>query len=118
MAMCWAHVDLQKNVPLFFETMMGQITKIEDVNLPVVQNIYTEVKEIHKIMTDFWQRGIHLGKIRPDIDLLQTTFALWAAMCGLITMTFNRESYLAGMQVEQNSFLEYGFKTYLNSVLV
>jgi len=118
MAICEAHVSFYDNYPLYFESMIGSITEAQDDSSPIYRMIFELGEEINKVIMDFLDERIKMKQIRPDIDTLQTAFALWAGICGLITMTNNKSSYIECMKVSKQEFLHYGFKTFLHSILI
>lgn len=117
MAICQAHVDFHNNHPLYFESMVGNTTEPDDEN-QISKEIFDAGEEINQIIVDFLGFWIKAGKVKPDIDTLQTAFALWAGICGLITMTYNKPSYIACMKVSRQEFLNNSFMTLLNSIIV
>ena len=118
MAICEAHVSFYDNYPLYFESMIVSITEAQDDSSPIYRMVFELGEEINKVIMDFLDKRIKMKQVRPDIDTLQTAFALWAGICGLIIMTNNKSSYIDCMKVSKQDFLSYGFKTYLNSILI
>jgi len=114
---CNAHVSFQEDNPLFFESMLnGTMNKSDDE--PLYEKMLELNNAINKIITDFLLDGIQKKQVRPNIDMVQTAFTLWASICGLILVSYNKESYIQYMNVDRKSFLKYGFDTLLNSIIL
>ena len=118
---CNTHVEFQEQHPLYFDTMMNSIKKGEKeiANLPILQDIIHVSEEIDNLIIGFLQKGIDSKQIRNDIVPLQTAFTFWACICGIISTTYKKEEYIKKyMGVSKKQYLDYGFKTLLNSILV
>ena len=114
---CNTHVSFQEDNPLFFESMLnGTMNKSDDE--PLYEKMLELNNAINKIITDFLLDGIQKKQIRPNIDIVQTAFTLWISICGLILASYNKKSYIRYMNVDRKSFLEYGFGTLLNSIIL
>jgi Transcriptional regulator len=116
-SICNAHVLFQDDNPLFFESMLNG-TMNESDNEQLYKKMLELNNELNKIITDFLLDGIQKKQVRPDIDIIQTAFTLWAAICGLILVSYNKKSYIQYMNVDRKSFLKYGFDTLLNSIIL
>ena len=116
-SICSAHVSFHDENPLFFESMMnGTMNESDD---EILFGKMSELNnEISRIITDFLLEGIQKKQVRAGIDTVQTAFALWASVCGLILVSNNKKSYIQYMKTDRKSFLEYGFKTLLNSIII
>lgn len=117
MAICQTHVDFYKSHPLYFESMVGSITEPNDES-QISKEIFNIGEEINQLIVEFLDTWIKAGKIRSDIDTLQTAFILWAGICGLIMMIYNKPSYATCMNVSKEDFLSNGFKTFLRAILI
>jgi len=118
---CNAHVDFQEQYPLYFDTMMNSIKKGEEEirELPILQDIVNVSEEIDGLIIAFLEKGIEQKQIRSNIESLQTAFTLWASICGIISMSYKKEEYIKRyMKVSKSEYLQNGFKTLLNSILI
>lgn len=117
MDICQAHVHFQEKHPLYFESLIGRITEPKDGTEPIYKDIYELNEQINQSVVEFLEDGIKRNEVKPSIDTLQTAFVLWAGICGLIMMAYNKQAYLNCMNVSKEEFLANGFQTYLNSIL-
>lgn len=118
---CNVLVELHDSNPLFFEGLLTKIEVSEDAiaNEPVLGEIYTVGEEMNEIIETFIQDGIDEKVIRSDIKIIPTVFMMWASICENIIMAENKQEYLAyRMQMSKKEYLDYSFKTLLQSVLI
>lgn len=118
MAICQAHVRFQEEYPLYFESLIGHITESEDKTESIYQSINELNEQINQSVIHILEDGIKRREVRADINTLEIAFVLWAGICGLITMAYNKNSYLTCLNVDKDTFLTNGFETLLNSILV
>lgn len=116
-AICNAHVNFQEENPLFFESMIhSNFEKNPD------EQVYHQMlklnNEINEIICDLLNSGIGKQKVKPNIDTKQTAFALWSSICGLVLISYNKQSYIKYLNVSRQDFLNYSFRTLLNSILI
>lgn len=87
----------------------SQTKKSEDE--PIYKNMLKLNDDINKILCDFIDRGITNKSFRPDIDTKETVFALWSSICGVILISYNKQSYLQYLETSRLEFLEKAFNT-------
>lgn len=116
-AVCNAHVALQRENPLFFESMINSQTKKSE-DEPIYKNMLKLNDDINKILCDFIDRGITNKSFRPDIDTKETVFALWSSICGVILISYNKQSYLQYLETSRLEFLEKAFNTLYKAISI
>lgn len=113
MEICNAYVSFYtKN---YFKRTVGSITEPQVVS-PTRKASFELGKEIHKVIMDFLDHRIETKEIKPEIDTFQMSFVLLASLFGLVEMTYYRSPYNEYMKISKQEFLDYGFKTLLNSI--
>lgn len=118
MNICYAHVEFQEKYPLFFESMLSISAEGEGPKSAAWQEISAINAELNQMIEAFLNKGIEEKVVKPDIDPLVTGFALWAGICGLILMAAHKTEHINCLNNSKKNFLEYGFKTYLNAILL
>lgn len=111
-ALCNTLVRLQREQPMYFECILGKISvEQEKMNeLPVLKSIFDIGEEINRIVCGFLQRAQQDGFVKSELDPLQTTFVMWSAIGGLISINSNKTNYLESrLKISQEEFLENGF---------
>lgn len=117
--MCNTMVSFQEDYPLYFESILSNI-KIDGFDdEPILGEIYKVGEEVNKIIEEFFKAGIDKKSIRSNIKLMPTVFTLLGSICGLISMSYKKADYIKkDMNMDKKEFLQYGFQTLLNSILV
>ena len=118
--MCRVLVDFQKQYPLYFDSILGEISVDTDDfdKYPILYEIYLKGEEINQLITNYMIRGMDRKEIRSDIDPLSTTFILWAGICGVISMASKKEAYITmGMCKSREDFLQQGFELLYHGIM-
>lgn len=64
-----------------------------------------QFKKIHK------NEGIESGVIKQNVNIVQTTFAMWGMLTGVIQLSFNKKEYITQMiHMQQKEFLDRSFE--------
>lgn len=116
---CNTLVKFQEEYPLYFESITEKIevSKTAFENQPILFEIYKVGEEINQIIIELLKRGIADGYFRKDLEPLITMFALWASICGIISMASHKEAYLEDKAtISKKEFLSYSFQMLLNSI--
>lgn len=119
LAICGRIAAFSEQNPIYLETICGDIgVEQQDFDeFPILREIYEVGEQIDLSVTALLQRGIKSGDVREDIDPLQTTFTLWAGICGVIMLAHNKERYLIkGLKTTRCKFLDDSFATLWNAV--
>ncbi len=117
---CKMLVHLNKEYPLYFESMMGKISvEKEDFDKqPVLLDIFNVGEEINEKVCQLIQSGISDNYLRNDLELLATVFMMWSSLYGIIVMSSQKEEYLQRkLNLQQEAYLDYSFKGLLDSLL-
>lgn len=118
-AICDTLVDFQEEYPLYFESITGKIgiSQKEFEEQPILIEVYNVGEEINRSVARLFENGIKDEYFRKDLEPLTTMFALWASICGIISMASQKESYLKEKaNISKKEFLYYSFKMLLNSL--
>jgi AcrR family transcriptional regulator len=116
---CNTLVKFQEEYPLYFESITGkiEISKTAFENQPILFDIYKVGEDINQIISKLLKRGIADNYFRKDLEPLTTMFALWASICGIISMASHKEAYLEDKAtISKKAFLSYSFQMLLNSI--
>lgn len=117
---CKTLVHLNKEYPLYFESMMGKISvKQEDFDKqPVLLDIFNAGEEINEKICHLIKRGMSDNYLRNDIEPLTTVFMMWSSLYGIILMSSQKEEYLQEkLNLQQEAYLDYSFRMLLGSLL-
>lgn len=118
-AICNALVDFQEEYPLYFESITTKIgiTQKDFEEQPILFEVYKAGEEINAIISRLIENGIADKYFRKDLEPLSTIFALWASICGIISMASQKENYLREKaNIDKKAFLDYSFKMLLYSL--
>lgn len=76
-------------------------------------------EQINELLWEFFRDGIELGVIKRDVNIAQTTFAMWGMLTGVIQLSFNKKEYITKMiQMRQEDFLERSFMLLYKAISV
>lgn len=119
-AICSTLVKFYDTYPLYFENILGEIKFAVDESNEVLFQIYSTGEQINNIIENYMKICISNGQIRSDLDSIsQTTFALWASICGIISLANKKERYISqAMNVSKEAFMQNGFNLLLQSLLL
>lgn len=83
-----------------------------------VVKIFEVGTEINRLLADFIEQGKKQGAVRSDVVPMQTVYILWGCITSLLSLVQNKGMFLEReFQTSKDSFLEYGFKQIINSIL-
>lgn len=119
--LCYSLSDFQSDYPLYYECLLRKINV--DLELPETPKVYQEIydtgEEINKVIGSLLEKGIKMGYVRGDINIIETVFILWAGISGAIKMSVEKEKYLSKYWgITRSEFLKYSFETLFRSILV
>jgi len=119
-AICNALVDFQEQYPLYFESLLSEIdVEQEKIQQPgLLADIYKTGEQINDIIGELLKSGIAHNYLREDLELIPTVFYLWSSISGIILLANQKQKYLE-MRIEMDKamFLNYSFKTLLQSII-
>lgn len=119
-AICNKMVNFQNQYPMYFESILSEISvKEEDFeHQPILKAIYEVGEEINASIEKFLQRGIENKYVRDDIQPSLTVFALWASICGIISLADKKKQCFGTcLHTDRQTFLDYSFEMLLRSIL-
>lgn len=87
--------------------------------LPEERETFQVGEQINELLWEFFRDGIELGVIKRDVNIAQTTFAMWGMLTGVIQLSFNKKEYITKMiQMRQEDFLERSFMLLYKAISV
>lgn len=119
-AICSSLVKFQSQYPLYFESLTGKIEVSDEAmkKIPILKDIFITGDEINKIIINVLHKGIEENKVQHDIELIPTVFTLWASICGIIFMSYEKEEYIVNlMKKSRKEFLDYSFRMLYKSII-
>ena len=118
-AICNTLVNFYDTYPLYFESILGEIKIVTDESDDALSQIYMIGEQINNTIENYIGICISNGNIRADLNFLnQTTFALWASICGIISLANKKEKYInQSMGISRETFMRNGFSLLLQSIL-
>ena len=117
-AICNVAAKFYNDYPMYFDSILGEIKIAEDESSDVLFQIYEVGEHINNIIEGYIKDCISGGGISNDLALLpQATFALWGAICGIISLAHKKEKYiLHRMNISKDDFMQNGFELLLRSI--
>lgn len=118
-SICNTFVTFQKEYPLYFESVLGEISvDAQDFkDQPVLAEIYKTGEEVNNIIVSFFERAQARGFIPTGTEPLPTAFVFWASICGIISIAGKKEKYFSQrLKMSKPDFLHYGFSLLLKSI--
>jgi len=116
-AVCNTLVDYYNTNPLYFESILGEIQIPKDESETVLAQIYEVGEEINLIIEEYIKACLLKKQMRSALPPLQTTFTLWAALSGIITLADKKEAYINNaMKITKAEFMRNGFELLLESL--
>jgi len=118
-AICDTILDFYNTYPLYFESVLGEIKLSKDKSDVVLSQIYDVGEQINKVIETYMQAHIYQKQTKSDLPpILQTSFAIWASICGIISIANKKEVYInEAMNVTKEEFMKNGFDLLLRSLL-
>lgn len=116
---CTMLVEIYERHPLYFESMMGNIS-IDEKEMEeneILKKIYDIGEAINESMLLIFEKGLHENYLRSDLFVLPAVFTLWASLANIILMANQKEIYIAKrMHLSKAEFMQYGFEILLLSI--
>lgn len=116
---CTMLVEIHEQHPLFFESMMGNIS-IDEKEMEeneILKKIYDIGETINECMLLIFEKGLHEKYLRSDLLVLPAVFTLWASLANIILMANQKEKYIAKrMHLSKAEFMQYSFEILLLSI--
>ena len=85
---------------------------------PTVVKIFELGTEINKLLADYIEQGKKQGVVRPDVEPMKTVYIIWGSITSLLSLVQNKGELLEKeFSISKESFLEYGYKQIINSIL-
>ncbi|MBE6023328.1 MAG: TetR/AcrR family transcriptional regulator [Cellulosilyticum sp.] len=119
-AICCELVDYSQTAPLYFEIVTSDINV--DIHNPETPAIFKEIYEVGEQidleLANFLTEAIKAGYVKEDLPILPTIFWFWGSLVGIIRIACQKQMYITkAMDLTQKAFLDYSFKTLLQSIL-
>ncbi|MCL2353273.1 MAG: TetR/AcrR family transcriptional regulator [Defluviitaleaceae bacterium] len=117
-AICNTVSKFYEGNPAYFESILGEIKIAEDEESTVLFQIYEIGEEINSLIEGYLKANIESGNIQNEAaPSFQTTFALWGAICGIISLAHNKEKYIwHKTNASKEEFMQNGFNLLLRSL--
>ncbi len=115
-AVCRVLTDFQREFPMYFSSIMGDISVDEEEfeKTPILREVYVVSEDLNVILSEMLMAGMESGRLRHDLDLIATIFTLWAALGGIIKMAEQKERYFREkLRLSKRKYLDYSFKMLL-----
>jgi len=118
-AICNGVAGFYNSNPFYLESILGEIKIDESESNPVLFQMYTVGEQLNDIIVDYLKACIANGNIRDESHrLYENTFALWGALCGIISLAHKKEKYIEyRMSVSKEEFMQNGFDFLLRSLM-
>lgn len=85
---------------------------------PTIIKIFELGTEIDNLLAGYIEQGKMHGIVRPDVEPLKTVYVMWGSITSLLSLVQNKGEFLEKeFSASKESFLEYGFKQIINSIL-
>lgn len=120
-AICGAMEKYQINCPQSFVSVKQMKTGDMDFNAlpPVIIKIFELGTEINNLLAGFIEQGKKQGIVRADIEPMKTVYVMWGSITSLISLVQNKGEFLEKeFSASKESFLDYGYKQIINSILL
>lgn len=109
---CRELVRYQEEYPFYFKMTLEKI-RIDfegQDHFPEERECYQVGEEINEMIKGLLLSGIECGDLRPDLELMPTSFSCWGMLSGLIVFAANKEEYIQKtMGSSKHEFLQQGF---------
>lgn len=109
---CEALFQYHSEYPLYSQMALMNINIDFEgtVFLPEEKETFRVGEKINELLWTFLNEGIESGVIKKDVNIAQTTFAMWGMLTGVIQLSFNKEEYITQMiHMQQREFLDRSF---------
>lgn len=118
-AACELLVTLHDTRSVHFAGITGTIavTSARGVSPEIVSRIYAAGEETNAVIVRKMEQDMAAGRIRPDVDPLESALVLWSCISGIIAMVGAKTDYLASrLKKDRKAFMQAGFAMLLNAV--
>lgn len=109
---CDAMIEYKKAYPLYFNMVLDTINIDFDSGnyLPEEMETFKVGEKINALLSEYIQKGISLGILRSDIEIVPTIMSMWGMLSGNIILAFNKKDYLGSLLGKTpEEYLKYGF---------
>jgi len=118
-AVCNAIAAFYGECPVYFESILGEIKipQSETESKSILVEVYKVGEELNVVIENYIKTHTDSEKFRLVGTPLQTTFTLWSALSGIITMAHKKEIYISrAMGITKEQFMQDGFEMLLKSI--
>jgi AcrR family transcriptional regulator len=116
-AICNTVAKFYSDYPMYFECVLGEIKISEDKSGAVLFKVHQVGEKINDMLEIYLKICRSNGSIREFDSPPQATFALWCAICGIISLANKKEKYIRyKMNASKEEFLQNGFELLLKSI--
>jgi AcrR family transcriptional regulator len=117
-AICNTTAKFYTDYPMYFESILSDIKIPEFKSGSLLAQIYAVGEQINETIECYLKICISNGQIHDEFaSPPQVTFALWAAICGIISTAHKKETYIYHkMSVSKEQFMKNGFDLLLRSL--
>ena len=119
-AICNAMEKYQANSPQSANSINQMKSGDIDFNsIPqVILQIFELGTDINNLLADYVEQGKKQGIVRSDIEPMKTVYVMWGSITSLLSLVRNKGEFLEKeFSASKESFLEYGYKQIINSIL-
>lgn len=119
-AICNAMEKYQANSPQSANSINQMKSSDIDFNsIPqVILQIFELGTDINNLLADYVEQGKKQGIVRSDIEPMKTVYVMWGSITSLLSLVQNKGEFLEKeFSASKESFLEYGYKQIINSIL-
>ena len=119
-AICNAMEKYQANSPQSANSINQMKSGDIDFNsIPqVILQIFESGTDINNLLADYVEQGKKQGIVRSDIEPMKTVYVMWGSITSLLSLVQNKGEFLEKeFSASKESFLEYGYKQIINSIL-
>lgn len=119
-AICNAMERYQSNSPQSSNSINQMKSGDIDFNSipPTIIKIFEFGTEINNLLADYIEQGKKQGVVRPDVEPMKTVYIMWGSITSLLSLVQNKGEFLEKeFSTSKDSFLEYGYKQIINSIL-
>jgi len=119
-AICNAMEKYQANSPQSANSINQMKSGDIDFNsIPqVILQIFESGTDINNLLADYVEQGKKQGIVRSDIEPMKTVYVMWGSITSLLSLVRNKGEFLEKeFSASKESFLEYGYKQIINSIL-
>ena len=119
-AICNAMEKYQANSPQSANSINQMKSGDIDFNsiTQVILQIFELGTDINNLLADYVEQGKKQGIVRSDIEPMKTVYVMWGSITSLLSLVQNKGEFLEKeFSASKESFLEYGYKQIINSIL-